>query len=114
NPHPATPSGGGGSMAFSMPAIPPANTLASTRYGLASPPATRLSMRAAFGERESTRTAADLSSSPHDATVGAAAKPTILRKELMLGQKIDVAAGIVAMRPPIQCRVSSDISFPSG
>ena len=93
-----------------MPAIPPASTAASTRYGLASPPATRFSMRAAFGERESTRTAADLLSSPHEATVGAAANPTIRRYELMLGQKIDVAAGIVAISPPIQCRVRSDNS----
>src|SRR4051812_50176532 len=88
--------------------MPPARTAASTRYGFASPPATRFSIRADFGERDSTRTAADLSSSPHDATVGAAAKPTTRRNELTLGQKIDIAAGIVAMRPPIQWRGSSD------
>ena len=69
-PHPATPSGAGGSIDCSIPAMPPASTAASTRYGFASPPATRFSMRAAFGDRDSTRTAADLSSSPHEATVG--------------------------------------------
>src|SRR5947209_20378400 len=86
-PHPATFNGAGGSIDCSMPAMPPASTAASTRYGLASPPATRFSIRAALGERDSTRTAADLSSSPHEATVGAAAKPTTRRNELMLGQK---------------------------
>ena len=97
-------------MACSIPAIPPASTAARTRYGLASQPATRFSMRAAFGDRLSTRTAADLSSSPHEATVGAAANPTMRLNELMFGQKIDVAAGMVAISPPSQCLVSSDRS----
>src|SRR3954447_24155888 len=97
-------------MDCSMPALPPPSTAARTRYGFASPPATRFSIRADFGERDSTRTAADLSSSPHEATVGAGAKPTTRRNELTLGQKINIAAGIVAMSPPIQWRVSWDSS----
>src|SRR6476646_8282180 len=85
SPQPLTAIGGGSSAPRSSPAMPAASTLGSTRYGLASPPATRYSTRAAFGATESTRSAADLLSSPHDATVGAAAKPTIRRYELMVG-----------------------------
>ena len=72
------------------PGDPASEHRASTRYGLASPPATRFSIRAAFGDRDSTRTAADLSSSPHEAIVGAAAKPITRRNELTFGQKIDM------------------------
>ena len=70
-------------------------------------------MRAAFGSIESTRIAADLLSSPHDATVGAAAKPTMRRYELMVGHANDVSASELAISPPIQCRIVGLIA-PSG
>src|SRR4051812_36349192 len=91
-PQPLTAMGGGSSAPPSTPAMPAASRLASTRYGLASPPGTRYSTRAAFGAIESTRSAADLLSSPQDATVGAAAKPTMRRYELIVGHANDVSA----------------------
>ena len=70
-------------------------------------------MRDADGDRVSTRTAVDLLSSAQVAVVGAAAQPTSRRYELTVGQSTEVAPGIVAMSPPIQCRIVSLCSPPA-
>ena len=63
--------GGGGSTSCSIPHSPAASDAAIERYGFASAPGCRYSIRVAFGEPPMSRTAQVRFSRPHVAVVGA-------------------------------------------